>query len=155
MSTHRFFLIGLPGSGKTTLGKKLAKKRELSFIDLDEEIERAIGKSIPEIFSDDGEDKFRLIESNCLKEIIYDKENFVLATGGGTPCFFNNMQLMNESGVTVYINTPVAEIRKRLENDSSRPLMKIHSIEELHKLREVWYKKAHRTIQHKNQITEI
>ncbi len=87
----RIFLIGFMGSGKTTLGKELSKDLDLKFIDLDAYIENKIGMTIIDIFNNKGEEKFRIIEKECLIELSTE-EHIVIATGGGTPCFYNNMQ---------------------------------------------------------------
>lgn len=121
----RIFLIGLPGSGKTTLGKKVATYLQLPFFDLDEVIERSAGKRVPEIFADEGEAAFRKIESVTLQKIITDHSDFVMATGGGAPCFHNGIGIMNQAGVTVFLDVPVYELEKRLQTEQkqSRPLL--------------------------------
>ena len=86
----RIYLIGLPGSGKTTLGKQVAKALNLTFIDMDEKIEQTEGKSISEIFSKEGEAYFRDIERAMLHQVAQE-ENCIISTGGGAPCFFDNM----------------------------------------------------------------
>ena len=99
----RIFLIGYMGSGKTTLGRKLAYILQYQFIDLDDYIEKQEGRKISHIFEEDGEDYFRKLERVYLHRVI-DKEDLVISTGGGTPCFFDNMNQMNEYGKTIYIN---------------------------------------------------
>ena len=94
----RIFLIGLPGSGKTTLGKKVATYLQLPFFDLDEVIERSAGKRVPEIFADEGEAAFRKMESDTLQKIIADHSDFVMATGGGAPCFHNGIGISPVTG---------------------------------------------------------
>ena len=93
----RIFIIGYMGAGKSTVGKKLAKKLRLTFIDLDEQVEKESGMSPFELFEKSGEDAFRIKEQETLHKI-FKQDNFVLSTGGGTPCFFDNMKLMNEHG---------------------------------------------------------
>lgn len=118
------FLVGFMGAGKSTLGKKLAKHFEADFIDLDTEIEKQSGKSIAEIFEVDGETAFRQIESETLRNLP-DKEILFVATGGGTPCFHDNMQWMKENGVVIYLNLPASILIGRLkENKEQRPLIK-------------------------------
>jgi len=85
------------GSGKTTLGKKMAHKLNFNFIDLDEEIEKFENLAINEIFENYGENYFRKVENKMLKKVLNYKQPFVLAVGGGTPCFFKNMSLLNRS----------------------------------------------------------
>jgi len=97
----KIYLIGLPGSGKTTLGKQVAVKLQADFIDLDSAIEQNEGKSIAAIFKERGEDAFRQQESDLLHHYATSASPFVMATGGGAPCFFSNMDVMNASGVTI------------------------------------------------------
>ncbi|MFM8739263.1 MAG: shikimate kinase, partial [Cytophagales bacterium] len=98
----KIFLIGLPGSGKTTLGKQLAERLNIRFVDLDTEIEKSEGESIALIFKRFGEDHFRKAESTQLQKWANLNEDFVMATGGGAPCFFDNMEVMNQSGTTIF-----------------------------------------------------
>ncbi len=129
----KFFLIGLPGSGKTTLGQQLAEKLHLPFIDLDAEIEKKEGESVQTIFAQKGEEYFRRRETEVLKPLIQNQVSFVMATGGGTPCFFNNMELMNQSGKTIFLDMPASEITLRLQqtNLNERPLFARLSTEQL------------------------
>lgn len=127
----RIFIVGYMGSGKTTVGKKLAKSLGLTFIDLDIYIESKLRKTVSQIFSEKGEDGFRIIESNALKEVSMI-EDAVISTGGGTPCFFNNMELMNNCGTTVYIEAVPEELANRLLSSKSvRPIIAGKSKEEL------------------------
>ncbi len=121
----KLFLIGLPGSGKTTLGKRLAAHIQTTFFDLDEEIEHFSGKRVPEIFAVEGEAAFRKIESDTLQKFIADHTDFVMATGGGAPCFHDGIGIMNQAGVTVFLDVPVYELEKRLqaEQKQNRPLL--------------------------------
>ncbi|MBC7485584.1 MAG: shikimate kinase [Cytophagaceae bacterium] len=119
------FLIGLPGSGKTTLGKQLAKQIQYVFSDLDEAIVKAQHSSIEEIFLNEGEATFRMYESQRLKA--YNKEeNIIVSTGGGAPCFHHNMEWMNETGISIFLNPPLTELAKRLNasDNSHRPMLK-------------------------------
>jgi shikimate kinase len=128
----KIFLIGLPGSGKTTLGKQLAERLNINFIDLDTEIEKSEGESIALIFKKFGEDHFRKAESNQLQNWANSNENFVMATGGGAPCFFDNMEVMNQAGTTIFLDVPAKEIAKRISGQSvNRPLLLNLSFEEL------------------------
>ena len=126
---NRFFLIGYMGSGKTTLGKILATHLNLAFIDLDTYIEQRYFKTITQLFEEKGEDEFRIIEQAALQEVS-DFENIIISTGGGAPCFFNNMQLMNEKGITIFLNVTAEKLVENLKNAKSvRPLLKDRSEE--------------------------
>ncbi len=120
----KIYLIGLPGSGKTTLGKRVASELNIPFIDLDHEVEKVEGNSVKEIFKTKGQDHFREAESRALKKLADSNFHFVLATGGGAPCFFNNMEIMNESGATIFLDVPLSEILGRLSKTdlNTRPL---------------------------------
>lgn len=119
------------GVGKTTVGKKLAAYLGVSFIDLDKYIEAKYHKSIPEIFEEKGEKGFRHIESQSLKEVS-EIENVVISTGGGAPCFFDNMDIMNKSGVSVYISAKPEELASRLiASKNVRPIIAGMSKDEL------------------------
>jgi shikimate kinase len=153
----KIYLIGLPGSGKTTLGKQLAVKLEADFVDLDSAIEQTEGKSIAAIFKERGEDAFRQRESDLLHQYAASTSPFVMATGGGAPCFFSNMDVMNTSGVTIFLNVPAAEIARRLASAlHTRPLfsgMDSYSIKDhvefLRSQRLPFYKKARHNIKGK------
>ena len=112
------------GCGKTTLGKHLATETGFTFVDLDGFIEQKYHKTVAEIFSELGQDKFREIETAALSEVALF-ENVVIATGGGAPCFFNNMEIMNNAGLTVYIKMTPAQLAERLEHSRAgkRPLI--------------------------------
>jgi len=129
----KIFLIGLPGSGKTTIGKHLAERLSLPFIDLDFEIEKAESQTVQKIFAERKENYFREIESKTLKGLCTGKGDFVLATGGGTPCFYDNIEVMNNSGKTIFIDVQAAEIVDRLSKTIlvERPLFAKLSPEQL------------------------
>ncbi len=127
----KFFLTGYMGSGKTTAGKKLAAKLGYEFIDLDKFIEEEYQQTIPEIFSSKGEKEFRSMEHNALKKLI-EKNNVVIACGGGTPCYYNNMELMNNHGNTVYLKMSADSLVSRLMNaKDKRPIIANKSEKEL------------------------
>ena len=114
------------GSGKSTVGRQLAKLKSFSFIDLDSYIETAEGMTIPAIFSKKGEIYFRKIEHHYLKEVLQKEENLVLATGGGTPCYANNMEaILKATRNACYLKLSIAAIIQRLVDDKGeRPLVK-------------------------------
>lgn len=125
------FLVGFMGSGKTTVGKKLASQLNYTFVDLDALIEQQEGISISKIFELHGETHFRKLENQYLESLIGYKQQ-VIACGGGTPCFFNAMSLMNEKGITVYLQMNALAIFNRLKQGRmQRPLITGKSDEEL------------------------
>jgi shikimate kinase len=127
----RLFLTGYMGSGKSTIGEKLASKLNYGFIDLDRFIESEYKQTIPEIFATKGESEFRAMENNALKKII-EKENVIIACGGGTPCYYNNMELMKDNGITVYIKMSVDSLVSRLlVAKEKRPLIENKTESEL------------------------
>ena len=118
------FITGYMGAGKTILGKSLADKLNYRFCDLDELIEKTYGLTIETIFEKYGEAYFREIERESLISLFKDYET-VIATGGGTACYLDNMDLMNKAGITVFLDTPVEKIIKRLAGQADhRPLFK-------------------------------
>jgi len=120
----KIYLIGMPGSGKSTLGGELAKSLNSKFVDLDEELENRAGKSIKKIFIEDGEDFFREAESSLLKNYSESKDDFVMSTGGGAPCHHDGINIMNDSGVSVYLKISSQELYRRLNVEKeSRPLL--------------------------------
>lgn len=127
----KIFLIGMPGSGKTTLGKRLAAHLLIDFVDLDGEIEKAEVKSISEIFQEKGEEHFRLLEARLLREWSAGGKSFVMATGGGAPCFHNGIEIINEYGVSVFLDCSVPELVSRVKNNRERPLLLSADLDEL------------------------
>ena len=128
----KYFIVGYMASGKSTFGKELAKDKGLPFLDLDECVESREGRSISEIFAKEGEEYFRKREREILHEICNEADEFVLATGGGTPCFFDNMDYMNQEGTTVFLNTSPLVIVDRLKRQrANRPLLAMYSDNEL------------------------
>lgn len=119
----KIFLVGMLGSGKTTLGKQLAEHLNVQFIDLDWEIEKRENKSISDIFSQHGEDHFRQIEAELLREWAGSSENFVMGTGGGAPCFYNGMDIINAAGLSIFLDVTVDELKSRLAKATDRPLL--------------------------------
>lgn len=127
----RIFLIGFMGCGKSTMGRTLAASLNLTFIDLDTFLEERYFRTIPQIFAEEGEDSFRKKERKVLEEVsAFD--NVIVATGGGAPCFFDNMELMNDSGFCIFLDVEIESLVKRLIHaKTERPLIKGKSKEEL------------------------
>lgn len=110
----KIVLVGLPGSGKSTFGKQLAAVLQFTYYDLDQLIEDRFQMTIPDIFSRYGEGKFREWETEVLQKFLNREDSYVLASGGGCPCFNDNMDLINEKAVSVYLDVPLEEISMRL-----------------------------------------
>ena len=127
----RIFLIGYMGAGKTTLGKAFARALGLTFVDLDWYIEERYHKTIRQLFTERGEDGFRELEKRMLHEV-GDFENVVISVGGGTPCFFDNVEYMNRVGETVFLDVAVDVLFRRLKvAKQQRPLLAEKNDEEL------------------------
>lgn len=145
----RVFLVGYMASGKTTVAKKLAKALNLAVVDLDAEIEKTSGMSIPELFKTEGEMGFRKRERAELRKWL-EKDDFVMATGGGTPCFFESMDEMNGAGTTVYLQmAPKAIVDRVLASKDERPILKgltaekmLEKVEKQLEKREAFYSRA-------------
>ncbi len=121
----RIFLIGFMGSGKTHRARQLSQKLNIPFFDLDEQVVNSEGKSINQIFEEDGEEYFRQKEKEVLYIITESHSSFVMACGGGSPCYFNNIEYMNNAGTTVWLNTPIPVLFERLAKQrSERPLLR-------------------------------
>ena len=121
--TFPLFLIGLPGAGKTTVGQVLSVRSGLPFIDLDDLIVEKEGQSIHKVFLEKGEDYFREIEAECLGSLIAGKLKAIISVGGGTPCYYNNLQKMKQAGTVCYLRVSWQQLAMRasLENNK-RPL---------------------------------
>ena len=146
----RIFLTGYMGAGKTTLGKAFAREMNVPFIDLDWYIEERFHKSIRELFTERGEASFRELERNMLHEV-GEFEDVVVSTGGGTPCFFDNMEIMNSLGDTIYICLTPKQLASRLRttNLNNRPVLASYQGDDLEKFiastlqkREIFYNQA-------------
>lgn len=143
LTTERFFLVGFMGTGKSTLGRQVAERMGLPFVDLDERIEKAAGMRVVEIFAREGEEGFRRRETEALREIVTTAEPFVLATGGGAFTFEANRHLMKSSGVVVWLDVPIGELMGRIEGEK-RPLWKTpEEVRDLHERRQQSYREAH------------
>jgi shikimate kinase len=149
---NRIILVGYMGAGKTTVGKSLAKDLQLDFYDLDWYIESRMRKTVPQLFAERGEEGFRKVEHNMLHEVA-EFEDIVLSCGGGTPCFFDNMDYMNTCGQVVYLKASTPVLHKHLlMGKTERPLLKGKTPEELERFieaqvaeREKFYSKAQYT----------
>lgn len=133
ISAHpRIFLIGMMGTGKSYWAQRISAAENMDWTDLDAQIEKDASMTIKEIFATEGEKCFRDRE----RDVLHKMENFsniVIATGGGTPCFHDNMQWMNQHGITIWIDEPVETLVERLKKEKAhRPLIKDLSDEALH-----------------------
>lgn len=145
----RIFLIGYMGAGKTTIGKELASRMKLSFVDIDHAIEARYHKTVRDLFAERGEEGFREIEKKMLREVS-TFEDVIISTGGGAPCFFDNMAFMKKVGTTVYLKVSPGELCKRLELiKHTRPVLKgkegqelLRFVEENVEKRTPWYTQA-------------
>ncbi len=145
----KLFLIGFMGCGKSFLGKKLARALDFGFLDMDEYIQTTTSMKISEIFREYGEPGFRDMERKCLG-LIPPNKRLIIATGGGTPCFFNNVDVMNAKGLTIYLKAEEEILLKRLKAERRhRPLIANLKHEELSHFirkklveREPYYQKA-------------
>ena len=146
----KIFLIGFMGSGKTHWGNLLSQKLQIPFFDLDAVIEEKEEKEITSIFAETGEEYFRMLEKDVLFLLTESHESFVMATGGGTPCFFNNIDYMKSRGTTVWINCSVECLHNRLVREKEkRPLISNIPDEELNSFiikkfsdRKIFYQQA-------------
>ncbi len=160
MYMKRVFLVGYMGVGKTTIGKLLSKELNLQFIDLDKYIESRYRKTIQDIFAEKGESKFRVIEREMLREVA-TFQNVLISTGGGTPCFYNNMDVMNQQGITVYVKASVEQLVSRLQTSKNvRPIIQNKSPNELKDFitthlaqRDEYYSKAKLTYHTKHLVS--
>ena len=119
----RIYLTGFMGCGKSTFGKKLSGKLGYEFVDLDKVLQNVENKTVGEIFSEKGEEYFRKLEADILHSSILHK-NAVISCGGGTPCYFDNMEWMNERGLTIYLKMKAENLFGRLkEKKAKRPLI--------------------------------
>jgi len=123
-------LIGFMGSGKSTVGRELARKMAYPFVDTDEEIERKAKKSIPEIFEEHGEKYFRRLEEEVLSEIIENNEEMVISTGGGIVLSEGNRRILREKTITILLQAGVEELYNRLKDETNRPLLAVENPQE-------------------------
>lgn len=151
MDPNKIVLVGMPGCGKSTLGKEIAQQINFQFFDLDALIEEKTGKAIPNIFAEKGESYFRKLESEVLEAALSAEDSFVLATGGGAPCFNQNMKRINKYALSVYLDVPLNHILERLTTTEIhiRPLFAgldtaeiILKLKNMHLERSKYYEKA-------------
>ena len=150
------------GSGKSFTGRRMAEAQGRAFIDLDDLIEAHTGQSIPQIFETKGEDGFRAIERECLHSLAGLKDAIIVATGGGTPCFFDNMEWMNSQGSTIWLDVPVATLVERLWPERAKRPLLAHIpetefaafIEARLAARQQWYARAKRIMQPDEDIQQ-
>ncbi len=112
----RIFILGYMGAGKSTVGKRLARRLNMPFVDLDDAFEARYKYSIPRFFDHFGEKRFREFEQQCLKEVIEENPKAVISSGGGTACHLNNISLMQKAGITVYLKMHPASLVQRLKH---------------------------------------
>jgi shikimate kinase len=146
----KIFLVGFMGCGKTHWGRLLSQKLNIPFFDLDEKIVEQAGKSINEIFAVEGEEYFRLLEKDVLHILTESHETFVMATGGGTPCYYNTIDYLKKNGTVAWINCSTECLYNRLlEEKAQRPLISKMSDDELksfivkkYSSRKIYYQQA-------------
>lgn len=159
----RYFLIGFMGSGKSTIGHKLAQFLKIDFYDLDKYIEQETQKSIQTIFKTEGEEVFRKYEAKFLKQLISLSTNVVISTGGGTPCFNDNLNLMQKNGIIIYLKQNSKTLAKRIiKSKTNRPLISnmnenelINWIDQKIVEREPFYNQANLIVEAQNINAEI
>lgn len=138
-------LIGLMGSGKTTVGKLLAEKTGMKFVDTDELIVQKAGKSIKQIFADEGELFFRDLESEVIEEVSL-QENTIISTGGGAVLRDENTENLQKNGILFYLYAPAEELYERIKNDKERPLINtsnpVETLKKIQASREMFYERA-------------
>ena len=151
------YLVGMPASGKTTFGKKLASKIGYDFVDLDQIIINQEKQNITDIFENKGEDYFRIVERDTL-HLTNSFIKTVIATGGGAPCFFNNMDFINKNGLSIWLNVSIESLAMRImQGESERPMFKNKNRNEIIEFlqlklseREPFYQKAKLKLESEN-----
>ncbi len=142
MGKENIYLVGMPGAGKTTVGRQLARRLSRQFVDADHEIEARAGIKIPEIFKQQGEAVFRELEAEAIKSLAVQK-NLIVATGGGAVLRPDNCAVMKQSGVIVYLRVAPRVLFERTKHDTNRPLLQVANpmmkIEELFTQRDPIY----------------
>ena len=140
-------LIGFMGSGKTTIARMICKKYGMRFVDTDKLIEKREHLTVKEIFDKKGENYFRELERQVIDSELMFCEGCVIATGGGMPCFFDNLEKLKSLGCVIFLNAPFNVIVERIKDSDKRPLFgEINEVEKLYDKRRKCYKKAHFTV---------
>jgi shikimate kinase len=151
----KIFILGMPGSGKSTMARYLCSQTNFKYLDLDEEIEKKTQMTVKEIFKNKDENYFRSLETDLLAEIIKKDNSFILATGGGTPCFNNNMKIMNKNGCTIFLDISIDILTERVSRKNKRPLLNSENIKEiiinLYNRRIKFYEKSNFSIKGNNR----
>ncbi len=147
-----FSLVGLPGSGKSTVGRQLARRLQLPFADSDQVIEARLGCSIRQFFEQEGEARFRDLEASVIDELTRDPRRGVLSTGGGSVLRPENRQHLHDRGRVIYLKSSPDELFRRLRHDRNRPLLQVEDplarLRELYAMRDPLYREtAHYTIE--------
>ncbi|MET3574778.1 shikimate kinase [Bhargavaea ullalensis] len=144
----KVYLIGYMGSGKSAIGRRLSYALKMPYYDMDREIERKLGMKIPEIFETFGEEHFRALETEFLKE--FRDEWCIISTGGGTPIRPENREIMRKTGLVLFLNAPFHEIWRRIRTDRNRPIVQRSTREELQNLynerKKIYRRTAHITV---------
>lgn len=146
----KIFLVGMPGSGKSTIGAALAKRLNMNFVDLDHQIGIREGRTVTAIFDAEGEDYFRRVEAALLREWSARPDDFVMSTGGGAPCFFDGILVINVSGLSIFLDEQIDVISSRVAGREDRPLLRAETpgdvrrrLEQLRASRLACYQQAH------------
>ncbi len=158
----KIFFVGYMASGKSSLGKRVARNLNIPFLDMDKAMEENTKLSIPDLFASQGERAFRKLESEFLDEMKQDETSILIATGGGTPCFHENIERMNTLGLTVYLKRSAKELAHRIWlSKKSRPLTDalselelVHFVENQLAEREVYYNRSKMIVVRESQNTE-
>jgi len=159
---NKIVLVGYMGTGKSAIGNELSKLLNIDFIDLDGYIATQEASEIAAIFEEKGELYFRKKEKEALEQLLNSNRNFILATGGGTPCYYNNMKLISKKSSSFFINTPLNILAERLtKGKSKRPLIKHLNDDDLTKFiakhlfeRNQFYQKANYTITNNTTVND-
>lgn len=156
MERKKIFLVGFMGSGKSTVGRLLARKLKIPFVDIDEEIEIREGLSIPQIFSLKGEPYFRKLELEVLRDVTLSLPSFVMATGGGLGANPEAMEFMKRHGIVIWLDIPFETFLKRTSKDSNRPLLQrgIEELRDLYNQRIETYRQAHYRIESQKSVEQ-